>query len=251
MERSGWLAVPGSRGGRAVVEALNADWRQLVEHRPPQVLEWSVRRPELGDRPELADLLDRASAGCDTTLHALLAEAQSGDRLAARTVLQSLLGRLVRMAARDGRASADDYVAAAWCVLVAYPLAARPVRIAANLALDTLKAVHHERDGWGRAESAPWLAGEQLDQLERGIRQRVLDHGVAARLDAAQVIEAGLRLRLLDEPARLLLEGVYLRGLSGAEVARQSASTPGSVRVRCSRALRVLAAHAVELAEAA
>lgn len=249
MGRGSRATVPSR--GRGVVEALNADWQQLVASRPAEVGQWVVRRPELGCDVTLAQLVTRASAGCDATLHALLSEARSGDRLAVRTVLQSLLGRLVRMAGRDRRSSVDDYVAAAWCVIVGYPLAARPARIGANLALDTLKLVHAERDGGRAAEVALWPVGDGIDQLERVIGQQTLDHGVAARVDAGRVIEAGCRLRLLDEPARLLLEGVYMRGLSGAEVARQSASTPGSVRVRCSRAVQVLAAHAVELAEAA
>lgn len=222
---------------RRIVDVLNADWRQLVE----------------SQGAGLQTRVGRASQGCDETLHELLRAAQLGDVLAARTVLQSLLGRLVQMAARDPRSPVDDYVAAAWCVLARYPLAARPVRIAANLALDTLKAVRRESDGWSRGGgSLPWLAGGELEPLaEQEARRRDLDHGAAARLDAVRVIEAGRRLRLLDEPAGRLLEQVYVRGLSGAEAARRHGSTAGSVRVRCSRAVQVLAAHAVELAEAA
>ncbi len=219
---------------RRIVDMLNADWQQLVE----------------GHGVGLQERLGRASRGCDVTLHALLVEVQHGDALAARTVLQSLLGRLVKMASRDPRAPVDDYVAAAWCVLSCYPLAARPVRIAANLALDTLKAVRRETDG--RSGSALWLAGEQLEELaEHEAQRRLLDHGVAATVDAVRVIKAGRRLRLLDEPAGQLLEQVYIRGLSGADAARHHGSTAASVRVRCSRAVQVLAAHAVELAEAA
>jgi hypothetical protein len=217
-----------------IVDVINEDWRQLVD------------RHGTG----LQDRLDRASRGCDVTLHALLTEVQHGDALAARTVLQALLGRLVQMAARDPRSPVDDYVAAAWCVLSRYPLAGRPVRIAANLALDTLKAVRRETEG--RGGGLAWLAGVQLEELaEQEAQRRHLDHGVAATLDALGVIAAGRRLRLLDEPAGQLLEQVYVRGLSGTEAARRHGSTAGSVRVRCSRAVHVLAAHAVELAEAA
>jgi DNA-directed RNA polymerase specialized sigma24 family protein len=222
---------------RRIVDDLNADWQQLVESHGA---DWDER-------------VGPASRGCDVTLHALLTQAQLGDVLAARTVLQSLLGRLVQMASRDPRSPVDDYVAAAWCVLARYPLQARPVRIAANLALDTLKAVRRETDGWSRGGgSPPWLAGAQLEPLaEQEAQRRELDHGAAASLDAARVIAAGRRLRLLDEPAGRLLEQVYVRGASGAETARRHGSTAGSVRVRCSRAVQVLAAHAIELAEAA
>lgn len=219
---------------RRIVDVINQDWQQLVE----------------SHGAGLQDRLGRASRGCDVTLHALLTEVQQGDALAARTVLQSLLGRLVQMASRDPRSPVDDYVAASWCVLSRYPLAARPVRIAANLALDTLKAVRRETDG--RGGGGPWLAGVQLEELaEQEAQRRHLDHGVSATVDALRVLEAGRRLQLLDEPAGRLLEHVYVRGLSSADAARHHGSTAGSVRVRCSRAVQVLAAHAVELAEAA
>ncbi|WP_375424461.1 RNA polymerase sigma factor [uncultured Friedmanniella sp.] len=217
-----------------IVDRLNADWQEILE----------------SDGSGQGVLVSRASRGCDVTLHALLSAAQHGDAMAARTVLQSMLGRLVQMASRDRRSPVDVYVAAAWCVLARYPLRARPVRIAANLALDTLKAVRQE--AYGRGGATLWLAGVELEQLvEQEAQRRELDHGVAAGLDAVSLIEAGRRLRLLDEPSGLLLETVYVRGLSGAEAARRHGSTAGSVRVRCSRALQVLADHADELAGAA
>lgn len=70
-------------------------------------------------------------------------------------------------------------------------------------------------------------------------------------MEAAQLIEAGGRLQILDEPARALLRLVYLEGLTGAEAAARHGSTPGSVRVRCSRAVRKLSEHSVALTEAA
>ena len=63
-----------------------------------------------------------------------------GDQLAGRVVLQAVIGRMVRMAQRDPRAGIDDYLAQLWCAISSYPLQRRPVRIAANLSMDTLKA---------------------------------------------------------------------------------------------------------------
>lgn len=231
--------MAGTAPTRSVVAALDRDWEQLVAARPGPVAP-----------AELEAVLEAAAQGCDATLHRLLLAAQGGDALAARTVLQSLLGRLVRMAARDPHAGVDDYVAHAWCVLTRYPLAARPVRIAANLTLDTLKEVLRERRGWRVRGSAEWVAGDRLVPLVEEDQVRTRWSGEQGR-SAREVIAAGRRLRLIDEPAGRLLEHVYLEGLSGADAARRASSTPGSVRVRCSRAVQVLAAHADQLAEVA
>jgi DNA-directed RNA polymerase specialized sigma24 family protein len=48
-----------------------------------------------------------------------------------------------------------------------------------------------------------------------------------------------------------MLHSVYVDGLSSAEAARRHLTSPGSVRVRSSKAVKRLAAHAAELAEVA
>jgi DNA-directed RNA polymerase specialized sigma24 family protein len=171
--------------------------------------------------------------------------------MAGRTVLQALLGRLVRMARRDRTSPVDEYVSALWCVLGRYPLSSRPSRIAANLALDTLKAVHRDRRWMGRRAVAVWLAGDDLDQLLDRMDRGGGDPAVLPEPRASDLIGAGCRLRLIDESTSRLLHTVYVDGLSGAEAAARHATTPGSLRVRCSRAVRRLADHASDLAEAA
>jgi DNA-directed RNA polymerase specialized sigma24 family protein len=163
-----------------------------------------------------------------------------------------MLGRLVRMAARDRTATVDEYVSAGWCVLARYPLSRRPVRIAANLALDTLKAVQRDRQWMGRRTVAVWLAGDDLEQLLERLPGRVSDDPAMLQDPGASgLISAGYRLRLIDESTSRLLHAVYVDGLSGVEAAARHATTPGSLRVRCSRAVHRLADHASELAEAA
>ena len=70
-------------------------------------------------------------------------------------------------------------------------------------------------------------------------------------LEARQVLEEGGLLGLIDEPDAALLHSVYADGLSGTQAARRFHTSAGAVRVRCSKAVRRLAAHAVELADAA
>ncbi|SDT41619.1 hypothetical protein SAMN04488543_4257 [Friedmanniella luteola] len=226
MERA--LAVPVLRSPFALVDALNREWAAL-------------------GRADLDVAVTAARRGDDGVLHRLVAATLDGDRLAGRVVLQSQLGRLVRMAARDPVAPVDDYVSAFWCVLAAYPLQRRPVRVAANLALDTLKQVHRDRRWMGRSPVAVLVAGDDLEP----ILDRARPPSEEPEAAAGDLIRAGERLRLIDRPTGRLLHAVYVDGLSGREAAVRCATTPGSLRVRCSRAVHRLAAHADELAEAA
>ena len=232
---------------------LNAEWRRLVEAAPVEPAAWAVRHDELRGCPELAVVLDRAAGGDDGVLRALLGESAAGSELAGRTVLQAMLGRLVRMAGRDRRSSVDDYVGAFWCVLRRYPLNRRPERIAGNLALDTLKAVQRERRWSSGAAAEVWLPGESWEAvLERGVQRQLLDHAAEQHaVGARELIEAGRRLRLVDDATSRLLHDVYVAGLSGREAAARSGTTPGSLRVRCSRAVHRLAGHLPALVDAA
>jgi DNA-directed RNA polymerase specialized sigma24 family protein len=225
------LDPPPRRSSSAVVDALNREWAVTVT----------------AASTEFCASVEAARCGDDAALHALVAAACSGDRLAGRAVLQSQLGRLVRLARRDPRATVDDYVSAFWCVLARYPLARRPVRIAANLALDTLKLVHADRRWMGRSPASVQPVGDDLEPLLDRLRVPPEE----PEPGAADLIRAGQQLRLLDAPTSRLLHAVYVDGLDGREAAARCATTPGSLRVRCSRAVHRLAAHAAELAEAA
>lgn len=227
------LAVPVRRAPFALVDALNREWVVLVA---------GSSSPE-----DLERRVDAARRGDDAALHELVEAVLSGDQRAGRAVLQSQLGRLVRMAARDPRATVDDYVSAFWCALACYPLPRRPVRIASNLALDTLKLVHRDRQWLGRRGAAVRPVGIDLEAL----LDRTGRPGEDREAQAADLILAGERLRFIDGPTGRLLHAVYVDGLSGKDAAVRCATTPGSLRVRCSRALHRLAEHATELAEAA
>jgi DNA-directed RNA polymerase specialized sigma24 family protein len=70
-------------------------------------------------------------------------------------------------------------------------------------------------------------------------------------VEVHQVLEASSLLRLIGDSDAALLRGIYADGMSSTQAARQFHTTAGMVRVRCSKAVRQLAAHAVELADAA
>src|SRR3954449_12847007 len=128
-----------------IVARLNAEWEWLQAAAEAEIEDWVHRALAFADCHGLDDVLARIRRDPDPTLGLLLARCADGDQLAGRVVLQAMLGKLVRMGYRDAAAEVDDYVAALWLLIPAYPLARRPRRIAANLALDTLKAVRRER----------------------------------------------------------------------------------------------------------
>lgn len=235
-----------------VIDALNREWCRLESEHWGVVARWSHGHTVFARCSTLDDVLDTVSTRefSDPALHALLEETAAGDQLAGRVVLQSMLGRMVSMARRDRRAGVDDYVAALWCGICCYPLARRPVRISANLALDTLKAVHREHRWLVRGEVTPWPPGDVLDEL--GSTQTRDQHGGAEVGPGARELLAVARsLELIDDAARSILTSVYVEGLSGAEAASRHGISAGSVRVRCSRAVSRLSRSAVTLAEAA
>lgn len=242
-------SLPGVGGG--IVWALNLEWVELSQDPEPATAGWAGRHPVFANCAGLSHILEVVRAEPDGGLAALLAEAATGDELAARVVLQSMIGRLVQMARRDAQAGVDDYVSAMWCEIRTYPLARRPVRIAANLALDTLKAVRREHRWVLRGEVTTWPPGELLDEIFHSAGAVCSGAGRTDDLDAQLVLAAGRLLKVIDAPAQDLLASVYVDGLSGVEAARRHGSTASSVRVRCSRAVGRLARAAPDLLEVA
>src|SRR5918998_611009 len=204
------MAVGPSAGqGRrqsAIVEALNRDWDELVDRDRGSVRGWSRRHGPLAECRSLTEVLLAARGQADAVLGALLTEVSRGDHLAARVLVQVMLGRMVRMAGRDSSAGVDDYVSALWCRICTYPLANRPSRIAANLSMDTLKTVSAQKRWLREGEVTPWppevFWEEQHEHLFVARDEKVV--GGAAVLRAAR--ERGV----IDEPVHALLVSVYV-----------------------------------------
>ena len=66
-------------------------------------------------------------------------------------------------------------------------------------------------------------------------------------MSAVSVLRAGRDRALIDDSTHALLVSVYVDELSGSEAAERHWTSAASVRIRCSRAVRRLAAHAAEL----
>jgi hypothetical protein len=234
------------RGRAAVLRRMDAEWAALQEDEPAAATcrRWSVAAPDLAGCVRPADVLARVPAAPDEVLGHLLAEAGTGDVLPGRVVLQALLPKVVRMAAVDPAAEVDDYITAMWCEIASYPLARRPSSIAANLALDTLKAVRQERHPAVDVVTAPDLVLLAADRRPGRVVGRPPGSGgpsITGVLDRAE------HHRLVDRTTSELLRSVYAEGLSGESAARRHGLSPGAVRLRCFRAVTVLAGHAALL----
>lgn len=236
-----------------LVDALDREWRELVHGCPVATTCWLDRHDALAACRSLDDILSAAKVNSDPVLAALLTEVSGGDRLAGRVVLQTLIGRMVRMAQRDPRATTEDYLAALWCVIKSYPLSQRPVRIAANLSMDTLKAVWQERRWLRRAAVMLLPSSESLEQLLEPVTLDGTPYDSLPPLDVevGRVLEAGSLLNLINDSDAALLQSIYADGMSSSRAARRFRTSEGAVRVRCSKIVRHLAAHAVELTDVA
>jgi hypothetical protein len=236
-----------------LVEALDREWRELIRDHRTALARWADRHGALAPCQSLDDIVSVAKQNSDPVLAALLTEVSLGDQLAARVVLQTLIGRMVRMALRDPRSSIEDYVAALWCVINSYPLGRRPVRIAANLSMDTLRAISDERRWLRRGDVTLSPSSEALEELLEPVNLdgSRLNSLPPVDVEVRQVLEAGMLLSVIDNSDALLLHSIYADGFSGDRAARRFHTSEGTVRIRCSKAVRRLAAHAVELADAA
>jgi hypothetical protein len=239
------------RTDASLVGRLNAEWSRLCADPCTEsaVARWAVRHPELSGCLALGDIEPAVSGAgaeqADRILLALLRLTRTGDSLAGRTVLQLMLGKAVRIAmaraGRDTRPSLEHTaVAALWTTIATYPIERRPAKVAANLAMETLRAVTTElTHQLSETPTSPdVLAADLLPMTPSG--RTTADHELLDLLTWAVdegTITAGDATLILDiySPAPGT-EG----GAAAAE--RHGLSWPAA-RQRASRAVRKVAAH--------
>lgn len=217
------------------VAALQQDFETLARCQSTVVAVWAGRHPVLAGCHDLCDVLAAVPTNADGVLAALLLEVAEGCPVAPRVVLQAMLPKMIRMAGKDAAASLADYLAHLWLRIASYPLARRPERIAANLALDTLKAV-------------------KADQASRAIPVADFDDRARAEptdeFTARRLLRAAVDLRLIDPTLHATMLSVYAEGLSEPAAAARHRVTPTTLRRRCNRGIKQMAAYASQLAEA-
>ncbi|MGC3955141.1 MAG: hypothetical protein QM804_13005 [Propionicimonas sp.] len=217
------------RSNHPTLRRLNVEWQEVAETPVPD--RWR-REAALASAGTLADALALVRPDPDTVLGALLRLRYAA---AQRIVLQAMLGRAVLDAARDPLHDLDDYVAELWLGIATYPLARRPARIAANLALDARKRVR------GRPVPLP------VDPA----RLIALSAAQPMGADVAVLLTRARRCGVITDAAERTLRLVYAEGLDPDQAAVVLGVTPAALRQRCHRALRRLASHAIALKEVA
>ena len=214
--------------------ALDREFALLSDRSAGIVTAWASRHDAVMGCRDLHDVVSAIPTAPDRVLAALLVEVAEGCPIAPRVVLQAMLPKMIRFAAVDPVAAVSDYLAHLWLRIATYPLDRRPTGIAGNLALDTLKAV--------KAEQAPRpIPVDRLDESAPG---------PADELSARRLLRAAARLRLIDPITHATMFSVYADGLTEPETAARHRVTPTTVRRRCNRGIRTLAAHAAVLAQA-
>lgn len=237
------------RGSGSFVDVLEREWRALAMTGDwaTTVRRWGWRHPAVlaGCRtPD--DVLDAIRRDPDPVLLALLELAGGDDMTAGRVIVQSMLPKLIVMARRDPDHETADYVSWLWVVIRRYPTGRRRHRVAANLSLDTLKQATRSRV----RREIPYRS-ESLAQLGHEASRTATDETGTDALTATRVINGARRLGLVDDATARVLTLVYDTGLPGREAAELLDMSVDTVRWRCSRAVRTLAAHSHELLEAA
>lgn len=227
------------------MDRLNTEWETLARDRAsrPTVAGWAIGCPGLQGSDTLDAVLTAIGERPDEVLGRLLAADADGCPLAGRVVLQAMLPKLIVMSRRDHRADFTDYLSQLWLRIRTYPLARRPDRIAANLALDTLKAVKSEQ---GTAALA--ATDEVLERLQQDAARRA---DPPDELAARRVLRAAGELGLVDDLTRAVLVSVYADGLTGRAAAERHQISHDLIRWRCSKGVRALSAHRAELLAAA
>lgn len=254
--------TPATLAGR-----LNLEWARLCEAPASReaLHRWVVAQPVLAGARSLDDL--RARVGCDdaegrdAVLLALLELAQGGDQLAGRTVLQAMLGKAVRIANAvacrpdmhgDREEALSVAVAALWQVIASYPVLARPSRIAANLALDTVALVQRGHTGSSHfRRTFPELPVADLRTVGEGVHHDIGRDDPLGPADAQLyvLLAWGVRTGVLDLAAARLLARVYTVDQDGVPVdgraiaAQEGISWP-TLRQRCNRLAHRLGAAA-------
>ncbi|GAA1435918.1 hypothetical protein GCM10009616_34360 [Microlunatus lacustris] len=215
---------------------------------------WGRLEPVLAGHARPADLVDAVdSATCeeqDSMLLALMRLTQAGHQLAGRVVLQLMLPKLGRMTNRTSGTTSDNAwsedrrhiaVAEFWDVVATYPVSRRTRKVAANLALETLRRLTAATRG-----PRPDLPVDEQD-LHRALPSTAADqhshtNELTTEADLVQVISWAVNTGVLTADDGRLLHLVYLSGTNGGrdDAATQYGLTAAAVRQRCSRARRRL-----------
>ncbi len=133
-----------------ILRSLNREWSAIADSPSARraLVRWSSTFPVLASAPDLDSVIVLGFDPDDgPEVRRALAALAPTDDLAARTLLQGLLGGLCNLAHRVGRDddAVDDIIRLAWERIRTYPNS-RPGSVSANVLLDVRKRYRREQD---------------------------------------------------------------------------------------------------------
>lgn len=248
----------------AIVTDLNAQWRRLNcgEESAPQVeaalSQWRRTGP-FQSVDTLEGALDAIEANANGCLRTLVTASQAGDSIAARTIIQTLLPKVICIAKSQssylhfgpmGPSPLDELVTMGvgilWELIGSYPITRRQGSVAGNLSLDLLKRVRketlasrsedpHEVDDvlemcGPMGQEAFVRASEGWGPLQDTLTQA---SGASVSDELASVLQMAVDEGVIDADEALLLVSYYFEG--GATAATRTGLSASAVRVRSHR----------------
>lgn len=156
----------------SIMRSLNTEWATVADSPAARraLMRWRARHPELAAAHSVDDFVDTRSRPewGDQAQRALAAEAPT-DEIAARTLLQALLGGLAHLGTRlapDDPDVVDEAVSMAWNRIRTYP-SQRSGPVAGNVLLDVRKEVLRTRGDGAANHRGPtrFRGGCALDWL--------------------------------------------------------------------------------------
>jgi hypothetical protein len=228
-----------------IVQSLNAEWAHVA--RSPlarrALMRWATANPVLAEARSVDDFVDtRSCPEWGEAAHRVLAAEAPEDTMAARTLLQALLGGLVCLCGRVGRAEPDaigELVALAWARIRTYP-AHRQGSVAGNVLLDVRKQFVRDRvdAGTGNAEVVTVALPPDRPATEPAPEEVVCD-----RIVVVDTLRSARNEGVVSDSALATILRTRVGGESLVEVAADTGLSPDAMwrrRTRAEQRLREL-----------
>lgn len=200
-----------------ILQSLNKEWSAIAGSPAARraLMRWSAAHPALLPASDLDGVLALGySPENGPEVRRALAALAPTDRLAARTMLQGLLGGLCNLARRVGRddEAADDIIRLGWERIRTYP-AERPGSVSANVLLDVRKRYRREQEK-AKRRVVPCEATSEPSAEDRAISHAFIEELIAASEESgvsANVLSTILRSRVGGESMAELADEQQVR----------------------------------------
>jgi hypothetical protein len=187
-----------------ILRSLNEEWSVIADSPAARraLMRWSTAYPILVPAANLDDVIALGYRPDGPEVRRALALLAPTDRLAARTLLQGLLGGLCNLARRIGRDAdaVDDVVGLAWERIRTYPTE-RPGSVSGNVLLDVRKRycrAHDTTTRRGVVECAPFEPSAEDTAVSRASFEELVAASKRSGVSSA-ALETIIRSRVIGE----------------------------------------------------